>query len=158
MAQLTARFSANRAVREYTETHYLPAAERYQSRKANDCAEGRKLARWQSRLQRSWPRLRFNDASIETKDGQHVFECRVALADIDPADVCAQLYAEATGDQEAECHELRLVEAPTTNAGEVVFRTTIPAHRPAASYTARLIPNCDDAAVPLESPHILWQR
>jgi starch phosphorylase len=35
MAQLTPRFSADRAVREYTEQHYLPAATAYLSRVAN---------------------------------------------------------------------------------------------------------------------------
>ncbi len=32
MARLTPRFSANRAVREYTEQHYLPAAATYRGR------------------------------------------------------------------------------------------------------------------------------
>jgi glycogen phosphorylase len=35
MARLTPRFSANRAVREYTEQHYLPAAAAYRERAAN---------------------------------------------------------------------------------------------------------------------------
>ena len=35
MARLTPRFSANRAVREYTETHYLPAAAAYRDRAAD---------------------------------------------------------------------------------------------------------------------------
>jgi len=30
--------------------------------------------------------------------------------------------------------------------------------RPASDYTARLIPHCDDVAVPLEAARILWQR
>ena len=35
MARLTPRFSADRAVREYTEQHYLPAATAFRSRVAN---------------------------------------------------------------------------------------------------------------------------
>jgi starch phosphorylase len=35
MAQLTPRFSAGRAVREYSEQHYLPAAAAYRERAAN---------------------------------------------------------------------------------------------------------------------------
>jgi glycogen phosphorylase len=49
MARLTPRFSANRAVREYTEQHYLPAAAAYRERAAeqrrNGQANGR-LAAW----------------------------------------------------------------------------------------------------------------
>jgi len=41
MAQLTPHFSANRAVCEYTEQHYLPAATAYRERAADKGAVGR---------------------------------------------------------------------------------------------------------------------
>jgi len=47
MASLTAQFSANRAVREYTEEHYLPAAAAYrggQPIKAQPAADGQLAA------------------------------------------------------------------------------------------------------------------
>src|SRR5512141_2119866 len=47
MARLTPRFSANRAVREYTEQHYLPKAAAYRLRMADACALGRRIAAWQ---------------------------------------------------------------------------------------------------------------
>ena len=47
MARLTPRFSANRAVREYTEQHYLPAAAAYRERAANKGAMGRQMVDWQ---------------------------------------------------------------------------------------------------------------
>ena len=47
MARLTPRFSANRAVREYTEQHYLPAAAAYRERAANKGAVGRQIVDWQ---------------------------------------------------------------------------------------------------------------
>ena len=47
MARLTPRFSANRAVREYTEQHYLPAAAAYRERAANKGAVGRQMVDWQ---------------------------------------------------------------------------------------------------------------
>lgn len=34
----------------------------------------------------------------------------------------------------------------------------VPADRPAADYTVRLIPRRDGIAVPLEADRILWQR
>jgi len=40
MSRLTPRFSANRAVREYTERYYLPAAAAYRVRAANRGARG----------------------------------------------------------------------------------------------------------------------
>ena len=49
MARLTPRFSADRAVREYTEQHYLPAAAAYRARAAADCALGRQIVTWRQR-------------------------------------------------------------------------------------------------------------
>ncbi len=41
MAHLTPRYNANRAVRQYTETYYLPAAKVYQDRCADKGAAAR---------------------------------------------------------------------------------------------------------------------
>ena len=49
MARLTPRFSANRAVREYTEQHYLPAASAYRERSCRARCSGQangRLAAW----------------------------------------------------------------------------------------------------------------
>jgi starch phosphorylase len=54
MAQLTPRFSADRAVREYTEQHYLPAAAAYQARVADKGAFGRQMVDWQHSLEQKW--------------------------------------------------------------------------------------------------------
>ena len=48
MASLTPRFSADRAVREYTEQHYLPGAATYLERAANKGAAGKQMADWQA--------------------------------------------------------------------------------------------------------------
>ena len=45
MARLTPRFSANRAVRDYTEQYYIPAAVAYRLRSATNGAIGRQLGR-----------------------------------------------------------------------------------------------------------------
>ena len=48
----------------------------------------------------------------------------------------------------------RLVGAP----GGYVYSAAVPAARPAADYTARLMPHRPGVAVPLEDARILWQR
>ena len=52
MARLTPRFSAHRAVREYTEQHYLPAATGYRERAVNKGTVGRQVVDWQHALDR----------------------------------------------------------------------------------------------------------
>src|SRR6202522_2001228 len=48
MARLTPRFSASRAVQEYTEQHYLPAAGAYRSRAAEKGAAAQRLGDWRN--------------------------------------------------------------------------------------------------------------
>ena len=67
MASLTPQFSADRAVREYTEHHYLPAAAAYCERTANKGAIGRQIVDWQRAVERSWPALRFGAVKVETR-------------------------------------------------------------------------------------------
>ena len=62
MARLTPQFSANRAVREYTEKHYVPAAAAYQSRVANSGAAGRQIEDWRRSLEEKWATLHIGTA------------------------------------------------------------------------------------------------
>jgi starch phosphorylase len=43
-------------------------------------------------------------------------------------------------------------------SGGYVYSAAVSAARPAADYTARVIPHCDGVAIPLEEARILWQR
>ena len=70
MARLTPRYSSNRAVREYTELHYLSAAADYDQRAANKGAIGRQIVDWRHMLDRQWGTLRFGDIRVET-DAEH---------------------------------------------------------------------------------------
>jgi starch phosphorylase len=57
MTQLTPQFSANRAVREYTEEHYLPVAADYRLRIADRGATGRQIVDWRNSLEQKWASL-----------------------------------------------------------------------------------------------------
>ena len=94
MAQLTPRFSADRAVREYIEQHYLPAATAYCDRAANKGAIGGQVVDWQHAVDREWGSLRFGDLRVETNADHHVFEVEIFLNDLDPSAVRVELYAD----------------------------------------------------------------
>ena len=94
MASLTPRFSANRAVREYTEQHYLPAAAAYRERAADKGAVGRNIVNWEHTLKEKWATLRFGDVKVQTNAAQHIFEAEVYLNDLDPNAVRVELYAD----------------------------------------------------------------
>src|SRR5580658_578794 len=72
MASLTPRFSANRAVCEYTEQHYLPAAAAYLRRAADKGAVGKSIANWEHALNEKWDALRFGEVKVQTNAVQHI--------------------------------------------------------------------------------------
>jgi glycogen phosphorylase len=158
MAQLTPRFSANRAVCEYTERHYLPAASAYLARSAGKGAIGAGIVNWQRQLEQKWAALRFGEVNVETGGAQHVFEAQVYLDDLDPEAVRVELYANGVNGAVLERVEMKRVRKLVGAINGYAYRAEVPATRPATDYTARLIPHHNNAAIPLEEAHILWQR
>ncbi len=158
MARLTPRFSASRAVSEYTEQHYLPAAAAYQSRSATKGAIGVHIVHWRQSLEQNWGALRFGEVKVETRGGQHVFEVQVSLADLEPDAVRVELYADGVNRGEPVRQEMMSLRRIDGASGGHVYGAAVSAERPPADYTARIIPRHDGVAVPLEDARILWQR
>ena len=94
MARLTPQYSANRTVREYTESHYLPAAAAYRERAADRGKRGAEILGWQRELAQHWPELRFGAVQIATHDNEHSFEVQVYLNGLNADAVEVQLYAD----------------------------------------------------------------
>jgi starch phosphorylase len=157
MASLTAQFSANRAVREYTEEHYLPAAAAYRARAADKGAAGMQMVNWRHTLEQNWATFRFGEVKVESDKGQHAFEIAVTLSDLDPNIIRLELYADGMNSGEPERIELKRAR-PSGETNGYIYNTKIPATRPASDYTARIIPQFAGVAVPLEANRILWQR
>ncbi len=158
MARLTPVFSADRAVRQYTEEHYLPAAAARLSRFANKGAVARQMVDWRHSLEQKWAALRFGEVKVETKGLQLVFSVQVYLDDLDPGAVQVELYAVGVNGGGPAQHTMTKVHQLAGAPGGYVYSATVSATRPAGDYTARVIPQCPGAAVPLESARILWQR
>lgn len=158
MARLTPRFSANRTVREYTEQHYLPAAASYRVRAENKGATGRQMISWQQSLEQKWDTLHFGEVKVETKGKQHIFEVQVYLNDLDPKAVRVELYADGVNGGSPARQEMKQGRQLVGAVSGYIYSVTVSAARPAADYTARLIPNYDSVAVPLEAAQILWQK
>lgn len=158
MAQLTPRFSTNRAVREYTEQHYLPAASAYRERSADKGQFGVETLDWRHALDQKWGVLRFGEMKLETDDNQHRFEVQMYLDDLDPEAVRVELYADGVNGALPERVEMKRVRQLVGALNGYAYRAEVSAVRPATDYTARLIPHRDGVSIPLEAPRILWQR
>jgi starch phosphorylase len=158
MARLTPRFSAERAVREYTEQLYLPAATAVRERMANEGAIGARMVEWHRDLDGKWSNLRFGELKVETIDGLHRFEVQVWLDQLDPSAVLVELYADGIDDGVAVHHEMGNARALAGEVGSYAYSGTVSAERSAADYTARILPRFDGLRVPLEAGRILWLR
>ncbi|WP_295679858.1 alpha-glucan family phosphorylase [uncultured Nevskia sp.] len=158
MAMLTPRFSASRAVREYTELHYLPAAIVVQARMAGGGELGKQVAEWRRDLEDHWSRLRFGLAKVELRSGELVFEVQVQLGETDPESVRLEVYAEAF----ASSPPVRLLmsrDAQSTGLlGSHTYRASLPTERQPSDFTVRMLPYRAGVAVPLEASQITWQR
>ena len=193
MARLTTRFSADRAVAEYAGKYYVPAAGAYQERAQGKGAPSAGVAERLRLLKEGWPKLRFGGLEVRTEaEGEdkgkkekekqkYVFEVRVFTGGLDPGLIRVELYAEGINGGAETRHKMERREtgekAPLIRSGEMrealpagegngpfyTYTAQVPAKRPAADYTARIIPEESangeiTIAVPLEAPYILWQR
>ena len=158
MARLTPRFSSNRAVREYTEQHYLPAASAYLARAADSGKIGVAMIGWRHALDQAWSTIRFGEMKLEREGEQYVFEAQVYLDDLAPESVRVELYANGVMGGAPVRQEMERARELTGASGGYVYRASVSAARPASDYTARVIPHFDGIAVPLEAARILWQR
>jgi starch phosphorylase len=158
MARLTPLFSTNRAVGEYAEKHYVPAASAYLERAVDNGAMGRTIVDWQRALEQKWSALRFGEVKVDDVGDQHVFEVQVYLDDLDPEMVRVELYADGVDGAAPERVKMERARQLIGAMNGYVYRAAVSPVRPAADFTARLLPYRDGAAVPLEDAHILWQR
>ena len=158
MARLTPTFSANRAVRQYTEEHYLSAATGFRQRAQNQGAVGAELVAWQTELAKHWSALRFGPATVEQQGGQYLFHVQVFLNNMDPDAVSVELYAEPQKDGDPIVQAMTRGERPAEAGSAFTYSASIPTSRPIADYTPRLVPQHAGAFVPLEAPFILWHQ
>jgi starch phosphorylase len=167
MAGLVPEFSANRMMKNYVESYYLPAATSYRER----AVLSSEVEAWRLLLDEHWGDIRFLDYSLSgtnRSDGAH-YDARVTLdlGPVPPGAVLVELFAESQDGDEPERHILMTDVASlkpqthpdtSTTTTSYVFRLVFPATREARDYTPRVIPWHRSARVPLESGHILWYR
>ncbi|MGC2583798.1 MAG: alpha-glucan family phosphorylase, partial [Acidobacteriaceae bacterium] len=159
MALLTPEFSASRAIREYTEDHYLPAASGYRDRAAQEGVLGNSLIQWQKKITQHWSSVRFGSVDVRTHDEHHFFRVEISPGSLAPDELRVELYAEP--EQSGGAPSVESMAACTTCAnsrGLLVYLAEISRNRPASDYTPRIIPHHPGASVPLEAARILWQR
>ncbi len=158
MARLTPRFSASRAVQEYTEHYYIPASAAYHGRSAGGCESGAGIVSWQHNLEQKWTNLRFGETRIETGPEQHLFEIQVYINGLDPDAVRIELYADGVNGGDPVKQEMTRGHQLVGAENGYTYSAGVSATRPAEHFTARAVPYHPCVSVPLEAHQIVWQR
>jgi starch phosphorylase len=158
MAQLTPEFSATRAIREYTEDHYLSAASDYRDRSADDGAIGLSLLNWKRDIGRHWSTVRFGSVKSETHDGRHIFHIEISPGGLRRDQLQVELYADSIHGEQPDIEPMNAAEPRADSTGAFVYTAQVSVTRPASDYTARIIPHHRSASVPLEAEQIVWQH
>jgi starch phosphorylase len=158
MTCLTSQFSAGRAIREYAEAHYIPAAANYRSRTERNNLAGASLLAWRQNISRHWNDVHFGAVDIKAHDDRHFFEVKIFSGGVDLAGLRVQLYANsfATGNSIIE-EMIPHSTVPDSDGGQI-YATSVDASRPAGDFTPRIIAHRPDAFVPLEANQILWHN
>jgi len=145
-------------VREYTEQYYIPAAAAWRKRAADNGKMAMKIVEWRRDCESKWAGVRFGAVSVGTGAGRHRFSVQVLLERLDPKLARVELYADGADGNAPVRHAMKRIRKLEGAPGGYVYSASVPADRPAADYTPRVIPYCPNASVPLEAAFITWQK
>jgi starch phosphorylase len=157
MSQLTPCFSSNRMMREYVERYYLPAAADYARRSAGRGENGAVLESWYERLEAGWAQLHFGNIEAAKVGEQYLFIAHVYLGEVQADAVRVELYAEPTDSAAPPVYVMTRGDKLAGAVNGYIYTAAVPATRPAADYTPRIVPDHSQARLPLEANLIMWK-
>jgi starch phosphorylase len=156
LSRLTPRFSSNRMLADYLERLYLPAADSFRRRTADDLQVARNLRQWLRELRREWPSIHWGNLDVDAEGDRLVFRLQLYLGPVAPESVAVELYAEPREGFGPERHAMRRDQPLSGAAGGWRYLAEVVAGRPAGDYTPRVVPAHPEAIVPAEAPQIRW--
>lgn len=157
MAILTPRFSANRAVREYTEQYYLPAATEYLKRSANKAETGLRICAVKNELSGKWNGISIGAIQTKNTGTGYQFSVPVFLNEINPENILVELYAEGLNGGAPEKIKMTAQSLPGSD-NRHLYQAAIATKRYETDYTVRVVANNESVSVPLEQNFITWQK
>ena len=155
MAVLTPAFSANRAVQDYTERYYLPAAFHYKKRSASKGDYGKQIYKELLDLRNRWEGIRFGNLEIRNEDKGHYFSITVHLNGIDLNKLLIEMYADSVNILPAEKIPMTCETDPKDENG-LLCHAHVLTTRSASDYSVRIIPHDSEISQPLENNLIRW--
>ncbi|MBW4933193.1 alpha-glucan family phosphorylase [Marinobacter sp. F4206] len=153
MNGLTATYSANRMVREYVESFYLPMVAQGKRRTP---ALAREIVMVHRDIASMWRRLRFTSVEARESNGEQVFSVDVYLDGIPEQFVTVELIAEASEYGPAITRTMAMKHPQGGSEHSYLYECAVPA-RPEGHYTPRIRLRDERLNLPLENTAILWR-
>ncbi|HET7115139.1 MAG TPA: alpha-glucan family phosphorylase [Hanamia sp.] len=157
MATLTAQFSANRTVREYTEKFYLTAAAEYMKRAADKGHIGKEIMDAKHLLHSKWNEIHFGEVKTEATENGFSFDATIFFDDDLKDKISIEIFAMDINNGDQEIIKMNL-QSTSENNNEHIYLAEVNTGRKLDDYTLRIIPCYENIAVPIEDNLILWQR
>lgn len=157
MATLTAQFSANRTVREYTEKCYLPAASGFLNRAAEKGTKGKWIVDTKHFLHSKWNEIKFGDVKSDTIENGYSFSTTIYFDDDIKNQISVELFAGGIDKGQPEIIKMKL-QSTSENKEDHIYHAEVKTKRDSNDYTVRVIPCYQNIAVPIEDNLILWQH
>jgi starch phosphorylase len=160
LASLGPQVQASRMVREYVESHYLPAATAVELARVDGYQAAKRLAEYRARLSGAWPHVRVTDCDLDVDDGHAPVlgervrvRATVDLAGLDPSDVEVQAVVGRVGDTD----ELKdVVTVPMTPGADGRYAAELPLpHTGSVGITARVLPKHELLSTPAELSRVV---
>ena len=156
MKELTATFSSDRMVKQYTEQAYLPAAEAFALRAEEGAKLAQELEQWHNRIEAGFSSVRFGGLQVEEGNDLWHFNVQVYLGELCRDCVCVQLYSDSLEGQPLPV--AMQCEGPIQGAvNGYHYSASVPADRPANHFTPRIVPAHANSSIPLEETSICWR-
>jgi len=159
---LSPTFNTHRMVAQYLEKFYLPASDRYSLLTGKGLARAKALADWKVRLRHNWPQVQVQMVSPQSHDlpaDQPVdVITRVHLGEIDPQEICVQLYQERTsaGEVHPVIKATAMALLRSEGSGVYLFQARAAAGTEPSRYAVRVLPHHPDLACPFIPGLIAW--
>ncbi len=143
------KVQAERMVREYVSTLYVPAAVASRRLAADDFGPARELAAWKKRVVAAWPQVRIehveSEAAGQALGSALVLRVLVALGELTEDDVTVEVVY-GRPDEEDEivqpAYATLTPEGPAGPPGPLRYSGEVPLDRPGSfGYTVRVLPN-----------------
>ena len=162
-ASLGPQVTASRMVRDYVQEYYEPAASATDVALADHAARARELAAWRARVVAAWPGVKV--AGVESDGGPAVLgqERHVAvtvdLGSLGPTDVAVQVLHGPVGaaDEIPQPDVLTLTHVGVDDAGRARWEGHFRCAKAGRyGFTARVVPDHQDLATPVELGLVTW--